>query len=198
MKAAYLKAPFQFDVREVSLRPLLDDEVLVQVKACSVCGHDMIMASSGAVDWQPFGHEIAGVVERIGSRVRNVAPGDRVVLESGTFDRYSDLSRNGRVDLDNKGGGASAGMFASGEIEVSRGKVLTLPQSAVLLRDGFSYVFRVGPDNRVIQTKVSVGQRSGDLIAIIGGLESGIAVASNGVGFLADGDLVRVLAAPVR
>ncbi len=102
------------------------------------------------------------------------------------------------VDLDNKGGSASAGMFASGEIEVSRGKVLTLPQSAVLLRDGFSYVFRIGPDNRVIQTKVSVGQRSGDLLAITGGLEPGVAVASNGVGFLADGDLVRVLAAPAK
>ncbi|MBV5330938.1 efflux RND transporter periplasmic adaptor subunit, partial [bacterium] len=125
---------------------------------------------------------------KLAGRVRMVGP---------TLDPQT---RNGLVyvDLDSKGGGASAGMFASGEIEVSRSKVLALPQSAVLLRDGFSYVFRVGPDNRVIQTKVSVGQRSGDLIAIIGGLESGMAVASNGVGFLADGDLVRVLAASVK
>ncbi|NJD03790.1 MAG: zinc-binding dehydrogenase [Ruminiclostridium sp.] len=103
MKAAYVKAPFQFDLREVDLRQINADEVLIKVKACGVCGHDMIMASYGATEWQPFGHEISGVVEKAGAVVKNVKPGDRVVLESGTFDRYSDNSRNGRVDLDNKG-----------------------------------------------------------------------------------------------
>lgn len=103
MKAAYMKAPFMFEIREVGLRKLEADEVLVRVKACGVCGHDMILASQGAIDWQPFGHEVSGVVEETGSHVRNVEAGDRVVLESGTFDRYSAHARNGRVDLDNKG-----------------------------------------------------------------------------------------------
>jgi L-iditol 2-dehydrogenase len=103
MKAAYVKAPWQFEVREVSLRDIREDEVLVNVKACSVCGHDMIMAAYGAVDWQPFGHEVSGIVEKTGRLVRHVHAGDTVVLESGTFDRFSDQSRNGRVDLDNKG-----------------------------------------------------------------------------------------------
>ena len=98
MKAAYLKAPFKFEVREVTLRQIKKDEVLVKVKACSVCGHDMIMASYGAVELQPFGHEISGVVESVGEYVKNVAVGDMVVLESGTFDRFSNNSRNGRVD----------------------------------------------------------------------------------------------------
>jgi L-iditol 2-dehydrogenase len=103
MKAAYVKAPFQFSVRAVELREIEQDEVLIQVKACSVCGHDMIMAAMGAEDWQPFGHEVSGVVEKVGGYVKNVSKGDSVVLESGTFDRFSDNSRNGRVDLDNKG-----------------------------------------------------------------------------------------------
>lgn len=103
MKAAYLKAPFQFEVREVPLRKIKEDEVLVRVKACSLCGHDLIMAAYGAKDWEPFGHEISGVVEKTGALVRNVQEGDKVVLESGTYDRFSDNSRNGRVDLDNKG-----------------------------------------------------------------------------------------------
>ena len=104
-------------------------------------------------------------------------------------------TRNGLVyvDLDARAG-ASAGMFASGEIEIARGKVLTLPQSAVLLRDGYSYVFRLAPDNRVIQVKVGVGQRFGDRLAVTSGLEPGVAVVGSGVGFLADGDLVRVTA----
>lgn len=103
MKAAYVKAPFLFEVRDVEQRGVREDEVLVRVKACSVCGHDMILASYAADHWQPFGHEISGVVEQTGRLVKNVKPGDTVVLESGTFDRFSDNARNGRVDLDNRG-----------------------------------------------------------------------------------------------
>jgi Zn-dependent alcohol dehydrogenases, class III len=87
MKAAYFKAPFQFEIRSIGLREIKCDEVLVKVKACSVCGHDMIMASYAAVEWQPFGHEISGIVEKTGCYVKNVKKGDKVVLESGTFDR---------------------------------------------------------------------------------------------------------------
>ena len=118
---------------------------------------------------------------KVSGRVRMVAP---------TLDPQT---RIGLVYVDINGqGNASPGMFASGEIEISRSKVLTLPQSAVLLRDGYSYVFRVGPDKRVIQTKIGVGQRSGDLVAVTDGLEAGSAVVNTGVGFLADGDLVRL------
>jgi RND family efflux transporter MFP subunit len=103
-------------------------------------------------------------------------------------------TRNGLVYVDiDSNGAARAGMFASGEIEIARGKVLALPQSAVLLRDGFHYVFRLGQDNHVIQTKIGLGQRSGDLVAVTGGLEPGAPVVGTGVGFLADGDLVRVV-----
>jgi threonine dehydrogenase-like Zn-dependent dehydrogenase len=103
MKAGFVKAPFQFKVESVELREIGATEVLVDVKACSLCGHDLIMASYGAKDFVQFGHEISGVVEQVGGMVKNVKVGDKVVLESGTFDRFSDNSRNGRVDLDNKG-----------------------------------------------------------------------------------------------
>ncbi|CAK0770869.1 Efflux transporter periplasmic adaptor subunit [Gammaproteobacteria bacterium] len=96
------------------------------------------------------------------------------------------------VDLNNHGD-AKAGMFARGEIEINHTSVLTLPQAAVMLRDGFSYIYRVGPDHRIIQTKVGVGQRSGELIAITNGLETNVPVVSSGVGFLSDGDLVRII-----
>ena len=125
----------------------------------------------------------------VAGRVRVVAP---------TLDAQT---RNGivYVDLEAAKGanvGASAGMFARGEIEVGKTKVMTLPQSAVLLRDGYSYVFRLGQDNRVTQTKVATGQRVGERVAISGGLEPGTVVVASGVGFLSDGDLVRVVAAP--
>ena len=89
-------------------------------------------------------------------------------------------------------------MFARGDIEIGRTRVLTVPQTAVLLRDGFSYVFRVASDGRVAQVKVSLGQRIGDRVAVTAGLAAGVPVVATGVGFLADGDLVRLVAAKSR
>lgn len=103
MKAAYVKAPFEIVVKEAPQRPLLETEVRLQVNACGLCGHDLIMARYAATEQQQFGHEVVGTVTEVGRLVENVRPGDRVVLESGTYDLFSDAARNGRVDLDNHG-----------------------------------------------------------------------------------------------
>jgi hypothetical protein len=71
-----------------------------------------------------------------------------------------------------------------------------LPQSAVVLREGFSYVLRVGPDNKVSETKVATGRRVGDKIEIVQGLDPKSQVVASGGAFLADGDVVRVVQAP--
>jgi multidrug efflux pump subunit AcrA (membrane-fusion protein) len=104
------------------------------------------------------------------------------------------LTRNGIVFVDlAPSRDARAGMFARGEFDIGKGQGLTLPQSAVLLRDGFSYVLRVGPDSKVSETKVTVGQRVGDRIEITGGLDASARVVASGGGFLSDGDTVRVV-----
>ena len=106
-------------------------------------------------------------------------------------------TRNGLVFVDlPQPVSLKAGMFARGEFETGRRSVLTLPQSAVLLRDGFSYVFMLGADGKVSQTKVEVGQRVGDRIELRAGLQAGARVVASGVGFLADGDTVRVVDGP--
>ncbi len=97
------------------------------------------------------------------------------------------------VDLPESGGRLKAGMFARGEFATGSSTALTLPQSAVLLRDGFSYVFTVGADGRVAQGKVSTGRRSGDRVEILQGLDEKARVVASGGGFLADGDTVRVV-----
>jgi HlyD family secretion protein len=103
-------------------------------------------------------------------------------------------TRNGLVYVDLPAPGtAKPGMFARGEFEVGGSIGLTLPQSAVLLRDGFSYVLVVGADSKVTQLKVSVGRRAGDRIEVTGGLPAGARVVATGAGFLSDGDLVRVV-----
>ncbi len=107
-------------------------------------------------------------------------------------------TRNGIVYVDlPQPGAARAGMFARGEFEIGQAQGLSLPQSAVLLREGFSYVLKVGPDAKVQQVKVTTGRRWGDRVEITGGIDRNARVVAAGGGFLGDGDLVRVVdAAP--
>ena len=124
--------------------------------------------------------------------VRMVAP----TVDPGTRNGlvYVDLPATG-VSAGSGAGSARAGMFARGEFEVGSGSGLTLPQSAVLLRDGFSYVLRVGADLKVAQVKVGVGRRVGDRIEITSGLPADARVVAAGGGFLTDGDTVRLVQA---
>jgi len=131
------------------------------------------------------GSEIAG-------RVRMVAP---------TVDPQT---RNGIVYVDLPQGReaapvARAGMFARGEFDLGNAPGLTLPQSAVVVREGFSYVLRIGADSKVAQVKVATGRRSGERIEITAGLDAADRVVASGGAFLADGDTVRVVdSAPAK
>ena len=88
---------------------------------------------------------------------------------------------------------AKAGMFARGEFELGHTDALTIPQTALVIRDGFSYVYRVTPDNRVVQVKVQTGRLAGDRVEVTSGLTAETPLVASGGGFLNDGDLVRVV-----
>lgn len=109
-------------------------------------------------------------------------------------------TRNGIVYVDlPAAGSARAGMFAQGVFDIGNAPALTLPQSAVVLRDGFSYVMRIGGDARISAVKVSLGRRAGDLVEIVAGLDAQARVVATGGAFLTEGDTVRVVdAAPVK
>jgi alcohol dehydrogenase/L-iditol 2-dehydrogenase len=90
------------DVPKATIRP---DEVLLEVKACGVCGSDLHMWE-GTQSWPMnypvvLGHEFSGVVRDVGSSVRGWSPGDRVVSEThAVIDPASPLSRQGLYNLD--------------------------------------------------------------------------------------------------
>ncbi|MDA8444115.1 efflux RND transporter periplasmic adaptor subunit [Paracidovorax valerianellae] len=88
-----------------------------------------------------------------------------------------------------------AGMFARGDFMLGDRDAISVPQSAVVVRDGFSSVFEVGEGNRVVMRRVQTGQRKGDRVEIVSGLQPGVTVVERGGAFLNDGDLVRVQAA---
>ena len=123
------------------------------------------------------GSEVAG-------KVRTVAP--TVDAQTRTTLVYVDLPPNlsGSAPL-------KAGMFAGGEFELGASNALTVPQQAIAVRDGFSYVFRLNPDSRVSQVKIGTGRRLGERIEVVSGLAPDAQVVVEGAGFLNDGDLVR-------
>ena len=83
------------------------------------------------------------------------------------------------------------GMFVKGEFSLGDQPALTVPQTAVLLRDGFSYVFVLGADHRVSQRKVTTGRRVNDRVEVLD-LPANVQVVATGTGFLSDGDLVSI------
>jgi L-iditol 2-dehydrogenase len=83
MKAAIQTGVRQFEVCEVPDPALPDDGVILRVTACGVCGSDLRRWREGlpsGVDGIIPGHEIAGEVIAVGSRVAHLAVGDRLAL----------------------------------------------------------------------------------------------------------------------
>ena len=91
-----------------------------------------------------------------------------------------------------KNGQVLPGMFARGDFELGNSNALTIPQRALVVRDGFNYVFKLSPDNRVSQVKVQTGRLAGERVEILDGLAPADRVAIDGAAFLNDGDLVRI------
>ncbi len=71
-----------FTVETLELDEPRPDEVLVRVVASGVCHTDLICRDQWYDVPLPavFGHEGSGIVERVGSNVRKVQPGDHVVM----------------------------------------------------------------------------------------------------------------------
>jgi RND family efflux transporter MFP subunit len=89
--------------------------------------------------------------------------------------------------------GARPGMFGRGDFELGESQALTVAQQAVVVRDGFSYVFRLNTDQRVSQVKVQLGRRVGEQVELIEGVGADAVLVERGAGFLNDGDLVKVV-----
>jgi RND family efflux transporter MFP subunit len=127
---------------------------------------------------------------RLQGRVRMLAPTVDPQTRNGLV--YVDVTPVATPGLPTR---AMAGMFARGEFQLGGTSALTLPQSAVVVRDGFSYVMQLGEGDRVSARKVQTGRMVGERIEITGGLEPNARVVASGGSFLSDGDVVRIAAA---
>jgi HlyD family secretion protein len=119
-------------------------------------------------------------------RVRKVAP---------TVDS---TSRRGVVYVDITGPALKnvapmpAGAYVKGEMLLGERPGMTVPQTAVVARDGFHLIFKVNTDQRVAGLKVEVGRVVGDRQEILSGLEGSERIVVAGGAFLNSGDLIQI------
>lgn len=167
------------------------------VGAVAGAGQELFrMIKEGRLEWRA---EVAA------ADVGRLAPGQRATISvqghapiDGTLrivaPAIDTQTRSAVVYVDLPGVNALlAGTFARGYFEVGQSPALTVPEGAVLLRDGFHYVMCVGPESKVVVRKVTVGRRIGDRIEITEGLAVAENVITSGIGFLSEGDTVDVV-----
>ncbi|PJC87266.1 hypothetical protein CSW98_05025 [Vibrio sp. HA2012] len=127
-----------------------------------------------AILWVRDGEMITGKVSRISPQV-------------------SVSSQYGIVYIDIAEPAVLAGMFASGYIRIYQKPALSLPTSALILRDGYSYVAQILDSGKIKLLKVETGIQDGNYIEILSGVSSNNRVVLTGGSFLSDGDYVNIV-----
>jgi 2-desacetyl-2-hydroxyethyl bacteriochlorophyllide A dehydrogenase len=102
MKAAVWYGGKDLRIEELPLPKIKDNEVLVQVKAVSICGSDVhayLGVSKRRVPPLVMGHEFSGEIASVGSKVKNLRVGERVVVEPIVSCGICQLCRLGRNNI---------------------------------------------------------------------------------------------------
>lgn len=94
MKAAVFSGPKCIDISETDIRQPFDNEVLIKLEGCGVCGSNFPVWEGREWFKYPFrpgqpGHEGWGIVKSVGSKVSSVKPGDRVAAL--TYNAYAEF-----------------------------------------------------------------------------------------------------------
>lgn len=120
---------------------------------------------------------MAGTVRQLGSTVN---------AQTLNAIAYIDLADPGPV---------KAGMFLSGKIQTGESSALHVAESAIVYRDGYTYVMAVKDDSIARQIKVSTGRRRENLVEIKGEVSESDRLVLSGGSFITEGDLLKVVAA---
>lgn len=103
----YAKEPGSVELREVPVPDIGEEDVLLKIEAASICGSDLHQYA-GKQSWKVnypviLGHEFAGVIAKLGARVKSFKEGDRVVSETAAqLPPDSALIRQGLYNLEPK------------------------------------------------------------------------------------------------
>jgi len=101
MKAFVFENPGKGEVKNVNLREIEDDEVLIKVDGCGICGTDFHIwrgtepASSNII----LGHEYGGRIVKIGKKVKGFNLDDKVSVDPNISCNYCEYCRDGKPNL---------------------------------------------------------------------------------------------------
>ena len=102
MKALILSGYKQLDIVDIAKPQPADDELLIRIKACGICGSDVHGYDGSTGRRLPpvvMGHEAAGIVEAVGNAVSGFQPGDRVTFDSTVFCGKCYFCLRGQINL---------------------------------------------------------------------------------------------------
>jgi L-iditol 2-dehydrogenase len=83
MKGAILKDIEELEIKEVKVPEPKENEILIKVKSCAICGTDIKVFHHGhkhIVFPRITGHEVSGIVFKVGKNVKEYKEGDRVAV----------------------------------------------------------------------------------------------------------------------
>lgn len=100
MRAAVYTGPQKLEVRNITIPSISEDEVLLKIHSCGVCGTDIVKYQYDMV--KPpvvLGHEVAGTIEKVGKNIAKFAIGDRVVVAHHTPCYACHFCKHGNVSM---------------------------------------------------------------------------------------------------
>ena len=102
MKALVLEEYNKLVYQNVKISPPAPNEVLIDIKACGICGSDVHGMDGSTGRRQPpiiMGHEASGVIIKTGTRVTRWNEGDRVTFDSTVYPLNDWYTLKGRYNL---------------------------------------------------------------------------------------------------
>jgi len=176
MKSIVIEKPGSFSLRELPDPVPGESEVVVDVKACCVCGTDVHLLQGefkGAEYPLVPGHEFSGVVRKVGGKITSAKPGDRVAIEPFIACQTCTFCKHGKTN------------------HCLNGMVIGHTKSRAIKLDGGFSEQVVVPARNLIPLADSVSFEAGGFIANIGtlvyalrrtGLQHGMKVLVFGTG----------------
>ena len=102
MKALVLEAYNKLIYKDMPDPEIKDNEVLIQVKACGICGSDVHGMDGSSGRRHPpliMGHEASGIISKVGAAVSQFAVGDRVTFDSTIYCGQCFYCNKGLINL---------------------------------------------------------------------------------------------------
>ena len=183
MHAVVYHGPGQKSWDEVPDPVIVEDtDAIVRISAATICGTDLHILKGDVPEMSPgriLGHEATGIVEAVGSSVKAVKPGDRVLLSCVSSCGRCRFCRVGQYGQCQNGGGWIFGHLIDG-VQAEYARVPFADTSLYRIPDGLtdeqvlylSDILPTGYEVGVLNGRVAPG----DVVAIVGAGPIGLSV----------------------